>query len=90
VVLGLESLVARLVEVLAMMRTQSPIEGAGQVDALGEELEGLRSGLAETEEVSRRALIAYQGQAAAAGPQGGGKSRLSRFRLQGGHDAEAS
>jgi hypothetical protein len=90
VVLGLEGLVARLVEVLAMMRTQSPIEGAGQVDALGEELEGLRSGLAEAEEVSRRALIAYQGQAGAAGPHSGGKSRLSRFRLQGGHDAEAS
>jgi hypothetical protein len=72
VVLGLESLVARLVEIQAMVRTQSPVDAAGQVDALAEELEGLRAGLAETEEVSRRALVAYRG-ASGAGDAGGGK-----------------
>ncbi|HYV02148.1 MAG TPA: hypothetical protein VEM93_07415 [Actinomycetota bacterium] len=96
VVLGLESLVARLVEVLAMMRTQSPIEGADQVDALAQELEGLRAGLAETEELSRRALVAYRGggdQGTANGdpgsPDSGRKGRLSRFRQREGRDAEA-
>jgi hypothetical protein len=71
VVLGLESLVARLVEIQAMVRTQSPVDAAGQVDALAEELEGLRAGLAETEEVSRRALVAYRGASGAGDAAGG-------------------
>jgi len=61
-VLGLEGLVAKLVEVLALVQTQSPVEGAQRIDALADELDGLRSGLAETESLSRRVLSAYQGQ----------------------------
>jgi hypothetical protein len=90
VVLGLEGLVARLVEVLTMIEAQSPVEGAAQVDALAEELEALRSGLEETEDLSRRALNAYQGQAAGASQQDGGKGRLSWLRQREGRDAEAS
>jgi hypothetical protein len=55
-VLGLESLVARLVEVLAMVEAAPPLEGASKIDVLAEELEGLRGGLAETEELSRSVL----------------------------------
>ena len=58
VVLGLEGLVARLVEIVALVETQSPVEGAQEVDALSEELEGLRAGLVETEDLSRRVLSA--------------------------------
>ena len=57
VALGLEGLVARLAEVLALAETTGGYEDtAGQVAGLAAELEGLRSGLAETEEVSRGAL----------------------------------
>lgn len=55
-VIGLESLVARLVEVLAMVEASAPLEGASKIDALSEELEGLRNGLAETEALSRSVL----------------------------------
>jgi hypothetical protein len=55
-VLGLESLVARLVEVLAMVEAAPPLEGASKIDVLAEELEGLRNGLAETEALSRSVL----------------------------------
>jgi len=57
--LGLESLVARLVE-LDAMAAAGPTGDLGAVDQLGDELEGIRQGLAETEEISRRALSAYQ------------------------------
>lgn len=57
--LGLESLVARMVE-LSAMATGGPVSETGAVDQLSDELEGIRQGLAETEEVSKRALSAYQ------------------------------
>jgi hypothetical protein len=58
--LGLEGLVARLAEILALAEAASPVEATQQIDALVDELEGLRSGLAETEDVTRRALSAYR------------------------------
>ena len=57
--LGLESLVARVIE-LSAMAVSGPTDELGAVDQLGDELEGIRQGLAETEEVSRQALSAYQ------------------------------
>ena len=58
--LGLERLVAQLAEILALSETAtSPVEGAAQLEQLADELEGIRSGLAETERLSRRALGAY-------------------------------
>lgn len=59
-VIGLEGLVARMVEVLALAQTQSVVVGAQQIEALADELEGLRSGLVETEAVSRQVLSAYE------------------------------
>jgi hypothetical protein len=56
--LGLESLVARVVE-LSAMAVSGPTGELGAVDQLGAELEGIRQGLAETEELSRQALSAY-------------------------------
>jgi hypothetical protein len=59
--LGLEGLVARLAEILALAHTATSAgAGAGQIDALVDELEGLRGGLVESEDVSRRALNAYR------------------------------
>ncbi len=67
--LGLERLVAQLAEVLALSESAtSPVEGAKQLEALADELEGLRSGLAETEQLSRRALSAYEGEGSVGGP----------------------
>jgi hypothetical protein len=57
--LGLESLLARLVE-LEAMAAAGPSGDPNEVEQLSDELEGIRQGLAETEEVSRRALSAYQ------------------------------
>jgi hypothetical protein len=57
--LGLESLVAQVIE-LSAMAVSGPAGELGAVDQLGDELEGIRQGLAETEEVSRQALSAYQ------------------------------
>ena len=58
--LGLERLVAQLAEILALSESAtSPVEGAEQLEHLADELEGIRSGLAETERLSRRALGAY-------------------------------
>ena len=93
-VLGLEGLVARLVEVLALVQTQSPVEGAQRIDALADELEGLRAGLAEAESLSRRVLSAYQGQSSLdpGGPESGSTGGRIRWRSKerGGSDAEAS
>lgn len=59
VTLGLEGLVARLAEVLALAETTGGFEDTiGQVGELAGELEGLRFGLTETEAVSRGALAA--------------------------------
>jgi len=59
--LGLEGLVARLAEVLALRETAlSPTEGISQIDVLVDDLESLRSGLAETEDFTRQALTAYR------------------------------
>lgn len=61
--LGLERLVAQLAEILALSESAtSPVEGAAQLEHLADELEGIRSGLAETERLSRRALGAYAGE----------------------------
>jgi hypothetical protein len=57
--LGLESLVTRVIE-LSAMAVSGPDGEVGGIDQLGDELEGIRQGLAETEEVSRQALNAYQ------------------------------
>jgi hypothetical protein len=57
--LGLESLVARVIE-LSAIAVSGPTGELAAVDQLGDELEGIRQGLAETEEVSRQALSAYQ------------------------------
>jgi len=80
VILGLESLVARLREVLAIMPTESPGTGEASVDALAVELEGWRADLAETEEVSRRALVAYVGQTGSGAPAGTSRGLPSRTR----------
>ncbi len=59
VTLGLEGLVARLAEVLALAQTTGRIDDpAAEVAELAGELEGLRAGLTETEVVSRGALAA--------------------------------
>jgi exonuclease VII small subunit len=56
--LGLERLVAQLAEILALSEAGEPDRGAAGLDQLADELEGLRAGLAETEQLSRRALSA--------------------------------
>jgi hypothetical protein len=59
VTLGLEGLVARLAEVLAMAAsTGGSDDAARDLAEIAEELDGLRSGLAESEAVSRRVLAA--------------------------------
>jgi hypothetical protein len=61
--LGLERLVAQLAEILALSESAtSPVEGAAQLEALADDLEGMRTGLAEAEQLSRRALSAYGGE----------------------------
>ncbi len=95
VVIGLEGLVARLVEILALVEAQSPVEGAQQVDALSEELEGLRAGLVEAEDLSRRVLSAFEdrGTLPAGTTEGGNRrsrSRTFRVKERGRRDAEAS
>jgi hypothetical protein len=59
-VLELEGVVARLVELSAL--AASPAAEVGQLEQVADELEGVRRGLAEAEELSRRALRAYQEQ----------------------------
>lgn len=54
--LGIEGLVARLAEVVALATSTGLTGGETQVDALAEELEGLRAGLVETEGVTTRAM----------------------------------
>jgi hypothetical protein len=55
--LGLEGLVARLAEVVALTETSNTASGSlSQVDDLATELEGLRAGLVEAEGVSTRAV----------------------------------
>jgi hypothetical protein len=66
--LGLERLVAQLSEILALSESAtSPLEGAKQLEALADDLEGLRAGLAETEQLSRRALSAYEDEGTVGG-----------------------
>jgi hypothetical protein len=55
--LGLESLVARIAELVALAdASPGGVDGVQQIDELAADLEGLRLGLAETEELSRRVL----------------------------------
>lgn len=57
VALGLEGLVARLAEVLAMTSSTGGVDtSVDQIGDLALELEGLRAGLVETEALSRKAL----------------------------------
>ena len=57
--LGLEGLVARYAEVLALASTAGGVDTVStQIDQLAGALDGLRTGLAETEALSRRALQA--------------------------------
>ncbi|MGH9194409.1 MAG: hypothetical protein ACRD1T_01550 [Acidimicrobiia bacterium] len=61
--IGLEGLVARLAEILALTETSGGgPEGLKQIDELSLELEGLRTGLIETEDLSRKALSAFEAQ----------------------------
>jgi hypothetical protein len=84
-VLGLESLVARLVEVLAMVEAAPPLEGASKIDPLAEELEGLRNGLAETEALSR-SVLSQVPDSSSVEPAARGRPRL---RGRSGRDAQA-
>lgn len=55
--LGIEGLVARLAEVIALAESSlSPVDGQSEIDELALELEGLRAGLTEAESVSARAM----------------------------------
>lgn len=55
--LGIEGLVARLAEVVALAATSvTAADGLHQVEELAHELEGLRAGLVEAESVSRQAM----------------------------------
>ena len=55
--LAIESLVARLAEVVALAETSTTAaDGMTQLDELAHELEGLRAGLVEAESVSTRAM----------------------------------
>jgi hypothetical protein len=54
--LGLEGLVARTAEVLALTASSGVDTSAERIDELTGDLDGLRAGLAEAEEVSRRVL----------------------------------
>ena len=56
--LGLERLVAQLGEILAISASGVGEQGAAELGQLADELEGLRSGLAETEQLTRRTLSA--------------------------------
>jgi hypothetical protein len=55
-VLGLEGLVARTAEVVAMSAAGGMDPTQDRLAALADDLDGLRAGLAEAEEVSRRVL----------------------------------
>ena len=56
--LGLESLVARIAELVALAdASPGGVDGVQQIDELAADLEGLRLGLHETEELSRRVLL---------------------------------
>jgi hypothetical protein len=89
VVLGLEGLVTRLVEVVTMVEAESPVEGAQQIDPLAQELENLRAGLEETEDLSRRALSAYQSGGVEAEPMPE-PGKVSPTQREGDRDVEAS
>lgn len=55
--LGIEGLVARLAEVVALTETSTTsVTGLSQVDELAAELEGLRAGLVEAESISSRTI----------------------------------
>jgi hypothetical protein len=60
-VLGLEGLMARLTEVLAIARSRGSSDTVQQVAGVARELEALREGLQETEDLGREALDAWQG-----------------------------
>jgi hypothetical protein len=60
--LGLESLVARIAELVALGDASPGLgDGLAQLDELASDLEGLRVGLHEAEELSRQALGGYAG-----------------------------
>lgn len=68
-VIGLEGLVARLAEVLALSATAGGVDTAhDQIAELTGDLDGLRTGLAETEAISRQALGTQQSPPSPASP----------------------
>lgn len=60
-VFGLEGLHAGVVE-LAVLAASGPAEGSEVLAEMATELDGIRAGLAEAEQVTRRALGAYTGE----------------------------
>lgn len=75
--LGLEGLVARLAEVIALSDAGGLVGGASQVDELAMELEGLRAGLVETEGVTTRTM-----QGLAPLPEAGGSVPQAEPRVR--------
>ena len=55
----LEALGARLAEIVALAETSASTPQLGRVEELGAELEGLRAGLVEAEDISRRTIGQY-------------------------------
>lgn len=91
--IGLEGLVARLAEILALTETTGGgPEGLREIDELSLELEGLRSGLVETEDLSRKALSAFEAQdnLPTESRRRLSSSRQTTKRREGDEDAEAS
>lgn len=79
--LGIEGLVARLAEVVALADAGGMMGGESQVDELAMELEGLRAGLVETEGVTTRTMqgLAPLPEAAPGSvPQAGNEPRVRR------------
>lgn len=91
--IGLEGLVARLAEILALTETAGGgPEGLKEIDELSLELEGLRSGLIETEDLSRKALSAFEAQdnLPSDSRRRLSSSRQATKRREGDEDVEAS
>lgn len=61
--LGMEGLVARLAEIVALSEASATsTQATARIGELADSLEGLRAGITETEDLSRRALSAFTSQ----------------------------
>lgn len=61
--LGMEGLVARLAEIMALTETSATsTQAVARIGELSDSLDGLRAGITETEDLSRRALSAFTTQ----------------------------